>query len=194
MYKNGIKRFFDLFIAILVIIILSPLLIFCIIFIPITSKGPIFFKQERLGLNGKYFLLYKFRTMYNKERKVDREILKGDNEVTKIGGYLRRLKIDELPQLLNVIIGDMSLIGPRPCMTNLQENFNEDGKFRILVRPGLTGMAQTNGNIYLKWEERWKYDRYYVEHLNFLLDLRILIKTVLIVVLGENKFIKKFNV
>ena len=194
MYKNYFKRGLDLFIALIVLILLSPLFILCFILIPLTSKGPIFFKQERLGLNSKVFLLFKFRTMYNKKRAVDREILLGDSEVTFIGNYLRRFKIDELPQLLNVILGDMSLIGPRPSMPALKESFNEDGKFRVLVRPGLTGMAQINGNIYLKWEERWKYDRFYVENCNFYLDLRILIKTVFIVLLGEKRFIKTFNV
>lgn len=194
MYKNYFKRGLDFIIALIVLFLFSPFFILCFILIPLTSKGPVFFKQERLGLNSKVFLLYKFRTMYNKNRAVDREILQGDSEVTYIGNYLRRFKIDELPQLLNVILGDMSLIGPRPSMPILKESFNEDGKFRVLVRPGLTGMAQINGNIYLKWEERWKYDRYYVENCNFYLDLRILIKTVFIVLLGEKRFIKTFNV
>jgi lipopolysaccharide/colanic/teichoic acid biosynthesis glycosyltransferase len=194
MYKNYFKRCLDLFIALKVLVLFSPLFILCFILIPLTSKGPIFFKQERLGFNSKVFLLFKFRTMYNRKRAVDREILKGDSEVTFIGNYLRRFKIDELPQLLNVILGDMSLIGPRPSMPTLKESFNEDGKFRVLVRPGLTGMAQINGNIYLKWEERWKYDRYYVENCNFYLDLRILIKTAFIVLFGEKRFIKTLNV
>src|SRR5690606_31017725 len=135
----------------------------------------------------------KFRTMTDKKREVNREVLKGDAEVTKVGYYLRRFKIDELPQILNVLKGEMSLVGPRPCMPSQLAEFNEDGKYRIKVTPGLTGLAQVNGNIFLTWEERWKYDRKYVENLSFLLDVQIVLKTVGIVFLGEEKFLKKPN-
>ena len=158
------------------------------------SKGDFFFFQERLGKNGQIFKVFKIRTMTDKVRVADREILKGDSEVTRMGNVLRRLKIDELPQIINIFKGDMSFVGPRPCLPNQITEFNEDGKTRILVTPGLTGLAQTNGNIYLTWEERWKYDRYYVENLSFFLDIAIVFKTVLIVLLGEQKFLKKPNV
>ena len=194
MYRKLVKRLFDLLASGIVCVILMPLFIIVYIIIKVDSKGNIFFFQERLGKNGKLFKVFKFRTMTDKPRETDKEILKGNVEVTRVGALLRRLKIDELPQVINILKGDMSFVGPRPCMPALQETFNEDGKKRIEVRPGLTGLAQTNGNIYLSWEERWKYDRHYVDNVNFLLDLQIIMKTVLIVFIGEEKFLKKPNV
>lgn len=132
--------------------------------------------------------------MYDKERVADREILKGDADVTKIGEYLRRFKIDELPQIINVFKGDMTLVGPRPCLPRQLAEFNEDGRKRIEVVPGLTGLSQVNGNIHLSWEERWKYDREYVEKQSFLLDTKIIFKTFLILLNGEDKYIKRPNV
>lgn len=194
MYKNFIKRFLDFLISLLIILFLVPLFIILYILVKLDSKGDFFFFQERLGKNGQIFKVFKIRTMTDKVRVADREILKGDSEVTRMGNVLRRLKIDELPQIINIFKGDMSFVGPRPCLPNQITEFNEDGKTRILVTPGLTGLAQTNGNIYLTWEERWKYDRYYVENLSFFLDIAIVFKTVLIVLLGEQKFLKKPNV
>lgn len=194
MYKNYVKRFFDFLISLLIILFLVPLFIILYILVKMDSKGDFFFFQERLGKNGQIFKVFKIRTMTDKVRVADREILKGDSEVTRMGTVLRRLKIDELPQIINIFKGDMSFVGPRPCLPNQIMEFNEDGKTRILVTPGLTGLAQTNGNIYLTWEERWKYDRYYVENLSFFLDIAIVFKTVLIVLLGEQKFLKKPNV
>lgn len=147
-----------------------------------------------MGKNNGLFSIYKFRTMTDKERKVDRKILKGDPEVTKVGAVLRRLKIDELPQLINILKGDMAIVGPRPAIPNQVKSFNEDGKFRTKVRPGLTGLAQTNGNIYLTWEERWVYDRLYVESVSFFLDIKLIFKTILIVLMGEEKFVNKPNI
>ena len=194
MYKDFIKRFLDFLISLLIILFLVPLFIILYILVKLDSKGDFFFFQERLGKNGQIFKVFKIRTMTDKVRVADREILKGDSEVTRMGNVLRRLKIDELPQIINICKGDMSFVGPRPCLPNQITEFNEDGKTRILVTPGLTGLAQTNGNIYLTWEERWKYDRYYVENLSFFLDIAIVFKTVLIVLLGEQKFLKKPNV
>lgn len=128
--------------------------------------------------------------MYDRPRVADREILKGDFEVTRIGEILRRFKIDELPQIINVFLGDMSLVGPRPCLPRQRAEFNEDGQQRIKVRPGLTGLAQVNGNIYLSWEERWKYDRQYVEKLSFISDIKIVVRTLAILLYGEEKFLK----
>lgn len=194
MYKKFIKRFFDFLISLLIILFLVPLFIVLYILVKMDSKGDFFFFQERLGKNGRIFKVFKIRTMTDKVRVADREILKGDAEVTRMGTILRRLKIDELPQVINIFKGDMSFVGPRPCLPNQITEFNEDGRTRVLVTPGLTGLAQTNGNIYLTWEERWKYDRYYVENLSFFLDIKIMFKTVLIVLLGEQKFLKKPNV
>lgn len=194
MYKIFIKRFLDIIIALLVIIFLLPIFLFIYILVKIDSPGNFFFFQERLGYKGKVFKIYKIRTMYDKERVADREIFKNDVEVTKVGYYLRRFKIDELPQIINVLNGDMSIVGPRPCLPVQQKDFNEDGKKRIEVVPGLTGLSQINGNIHLSWEERWKYDRKYVENQSFVLDLKIIFKTFLILLHGEDKYLKKPNV
>ncbi|RXM38023.1 sugar transferase [Chryseobacterium sp. CH21] len=194
MYKAFIKRLLDVFIALSIIIFLFPIFLIVYILVRIDSPGKFFFFQERLGYQGKVFKIYKIRTMYDKERVADREILKGDAEVTRIGYYLRRFKIDELPQIINVFNGDMSLVGPRPCLPRQLTEFNEDGKKRIQVVPGLTGLAQINGNIHLSWEERWKYDREYVENQSFLLDIKIIFKTFLILFNGEDKYIKRPNV
>ncbi len=194
MYKDFIKRFLDIFIALSLIIFLLPFFIIIYILVKIDSSGNFFFCQERLGYKGKIFMIYKIRTMFDKERVADREIFKGDLEVTRIGYYLRRLKIDELPQIINVLRGDMSLVGPRPCLPQQQINFNKDGRIRLKVVPGLTGLAQINGNIHLSWEQRWKYDREYVERQSFVLDLNIVLKTFLILINGEDKYIKNTDV
>ena len=179
------KRCFDFLISIFLLVLLSPLFIITAVLIKLTSKGPLFFRQQRVGKNGKLFSVYKFRTMIDKVRSFDKQTFIGDVEVTAVGKIIRRLKIDELPQLLNVVKGDMSLIGPRPCLPALIKDFNESGKKRLLVRPGLTGLAQVNGNIYLTWEQRWEFDRNYVENQSLALDLKIISKTVLIVLFGE---------
>lgn len=130
--------------------------------------------------------------MTNKERDPNvKQTYLQDPDITRIGGLLRRFKIDELPQIWNVFIGDMSLVGPRPALPSLYEKFGEIAKKRCEVRPGMTGWAQVNGNIYLPWEERLCLDREYVDRMSFMLDLRILVKTVAIVLFGEEKYIKK---
>lgn len=194
MYRNYFKRVFDFIIALFVSIIALPFYILIFVAVKLDSKGPFFYFQDRLGRNGKVFRVFKVRTMTNKFRKVHSEVLKGNPDVTKIGMFLRRFKMDELPQILNVLKGNMSLIGPRPSLPQQIEELNEDGKVRLLVRPGLTGLAQVNGNIYLTWPERWKYDRIYVENLSFLLDVQIIFKTFLVLIDGEEKFLKKPNV
>jgi len=191
-YTSFIKRLIDILVSAIFLFLALPIVILVIILIKMTSKGSILFKQKRAGLKGKIFVAFKFRTMYDRPREV-KKVLKGDPDVTKIGSYLRRLKIDEFPQLLNVLFGDMSLVGPRPAMIELENEFNEDGKFRLLVKPGLTGLAQVNGNIHLSWQERWKYDRYYVENIDFFLDLKILFKTIAIIIRGEDKYIKRLS-
>ncbi|WP_258561861.1 sugar transferase [Chryseobacterium chendengshani] len=184
----------DIIIALSIIIFFFPLFLLIFIFVKIDSPGNFFFFQERLGYQGKVFKIYKIRTMFDKERVPDREILKNDIEVTKVGYYLRRFKIDELPQIINVFKGDMSLVGPRPCLPKQLAEFNEDGKKRIEVLPGLTGLSQVNGNIHLSWQERWKYDREYVENISFLLDMKIVFKTFLILINGEDKYLKSPDV
>ena len=186
------KRLFDFFISFAILLLLFPLFIIVAVLIKLDSKGPIFYMQSRVGENGRVFRIYKLRTMTNKERDPNvKQTYLQDPDITRIGGLLRRFKIDELPQIWNVFIGDMSLVGPRPALPSLYEKFGEIAKKRCEVRPGMTGWAQVNGNIYLPWEERLCLDREYVDRMSFMLDLRILVKTVAIVLFGEEKYIKK---
>ena len=185
------KRWLDVLVAGLILSISIPILVILYVLVRLDSPGPFFFKQKRLGKNGVIFEALKIRTMTHKFRIPSEEIFSGNSEVTSIGKVLRRLKIDEVPQILNVLKGDMSLVGPRPCLPNQLTELNDDGQIRLKVRPGLTGLAQIKGNIYLSWPERWKYDRLYVENLSLQMDVEILLKTMLIVLFGEQKFIKK---
>lgn len=186
------KRLFDFFISFAILLLLFPLFIIVAVLIKLDSKGPIFYLQSRVGENGRVFRIYKLRTMTNKERDPNvKQTYLQDPDITRIGGLLRRFKIDELPQIWNVFIGDMSLVGPRPALPSLYEKFGEIAKKRCEVRPGMTGWAQVNGNIYLPWEERLCLAREYVDRMSFMLDLRILVKTVAIVLFGEEKYIKK---
>ena len=186
------KRLFDFFISFAILLLLFPLFIIVAVLIKLDSKGPIFYLQSRVGENGRVFRIYKLRTMTNKERDPNvKQTYLQDPDITRIGGLLRRFKIDELPQIWNVFIGDMSLVGPRPALPSLYEKFGEIAKKRCEVRPGMTGWAQVNGNIYLPWEERLCLYREYVDRMSFMLDLRILVKTVAIVLFGEEKYIKK---
>ncbi|MBA6291514.1 sugar transferase [Colwellia sp. MB3u-70] len=185
------KRIFDLIFSISTLLVLMPLFCICTFLIKVESKGPLFYRQRRLGKNGSIFEILKFRSMTDEEREHNVQTLGNEAEVTKVGKVIRRLKIDELPQLLNVVKGDMSIVGPRPCLPDLIDSFNEDGRSRLLVRPGLTGLAQINGNIHLTWEERWKYDREYIENMSFILDIKIILNTVAIVFLGEQWGMKK---
>lgn len=184
------KRVFDVAFTLLILLLLLPFLVLVMLLITIESKGPIFFRQERLGLNGKTFYLLKFRSMTNEKRDLLIQTMGNEPDVTKVGRIIRRLKVDELPQLLNVLKGEMSIVGPRPCLPSLRKEFNEDALKRFYVRPGLTGLAQINGNIYITWEERWTFDRHYVENLSLWLDLKIIIKTFRILFLGEQRGIK----
>lgn len=188
-YRAYFKQILDvLFVCIIMIFLIIPFLIIAVL-IKLDSKGPVFFRQERLGKDKKVFKIFKFRTMTNKQRKIE-QVYKNNPEVTKIGYYLRRFKIDEMPQILNILTGDMSVIGPRPCLPDILEKYNLD-EYRFMVKPGLSSIAGVNGSIYLSWDEKWWYDKYYVEHLSFLLDIKIFFKTFLIIILGEEKFINK---
>ncbi|NQV23635.1 MAG: sugar transferase [Rhodopirellula sp.] len=192
-YRSGAKRLFDLAVILPVFLVISPVLLIAAAVVKLDSRGPVFFNQERLGRYGKTFLTYKFRTMTHRERETVTEILPGHSEVTRVGQWLRRFKIDELPQLLNIVNGDMSLVGPRPALPDHINEYNADGLKRLLERPGLTGLSQVNGNIYLSWPDRWFYDAQYVDSLSFLQDMAIILKTVAVILLGEERFLKKPN-
>lgn len=190
-YRNVAKRLLDLAVTVPILLVASPVLTLAAILVKLDSRGPVFFVQERLGRYGETFQTYKFRSMTDRNRTPNAEILPGHSEVTRVGHWLRRFKIDELPQLLNIVNGDMSLVGPRPALPDHISEYNEDGLTRLLERPGLTGLAQVNGNIYLSWPERWHYDARYVSNLTFLSDVAIVFKTVAVVLLGEEKFLNK---
>jgi len=190
MYIHFFKRLLDFMIALVGLIILSPLFLILWIWLSIANRGVgAFFVQERIGLHGVPFKLFKFKSMTD-EKDENGKLLPDDKRLTKNGKFIRRFKIDELPQLINILIGDMSFVGPRPGLISMLVELNEDGKVRLKVKPGLTGLAQINGNIYLSWEERWIYDKKYVENISFLLDLKILCRTFLIIIFGEKKFKK----
>ena len=189
-FTVALKRLTDLIISLFLLILLSPILILCTLFIKLGDKGPIFYKQQRVGLNGSLFEILKFRSMNVNENRSIRQTFNTDPEVTWIGKVMRRTKIDELPQLINVVKGDMGLVGPRPCLIITYEEMPEWAKERFKVRPGMTGLAQINGNIFLSWEERWKYDIQYVKTLSILNDIKIVFKTILVVIFGEDKFKK----
>lgn len=182
MYKK-IKRGLDIIFSLVLLIIGGIFLLIVGLIIKIDSPGPAIFKQERLGLNGKVFNIYKFRSMCQGAEKKGTGVysLKGDPRVTKVGRFIRATSIDELPQLINILKGEMSFIGPRPTLTyhpwKLEEYTDEQMK-RFKVRPGVTGLAQINGRKDIPWDERIIYDVNYVENLSFMLDLKILLKTI----------------
>ncbi|AIF44553.1 sugar transferase [Virgibacillus sp. SK37] len=187
-----IKRTLDILGSGLGLLIISPLLIIVTILIKVTMPGPVFFKQDRVGKNMKGFQILKFRTMkVDTEAEKNLDFSKDEDRITTLGKVLRRTKIDELPQLLNVFLGDMSLVGPRPTVMVQVENYTKYEEQRLNMRPGMTGLAQVNGNITLPWEQRIEYDIEYIKKFSFLLDCKILIKTVAIVLFGEAKFKKE---
>lgn len=185
----GIKRGVDLVGSGLGIIVISPILLLCAIMIKITMPGPVFFKQIRIGKDSKLFSILKLRTMkVDTEAEKNHDISKDDERKTPFGNLLRRTKIDELPQLINVFKGDMSLVGPRPTFAEQVNEYNDFQMQRLFMRPGMTGLAQVNGNISISWEERIEYDVKYIKSFNILLDIKILLKTVKVVIFGEEKY------
>lgn len=177
MYAKYIKRILDLILSLMALIVLMPLMIIIGILVRINLGSPIIFKQKRPGKNEKIFTLYKFRTMTDK-RDIDGNLLPDEYRLTKFGKFLRSTSLDELPELINIIKGDMSIVGPRPLVISYLPYYNEEEKHRHDVRPGLTGLAQINGRNILNWEERFKYDITYVENVTFIEDVIIIIKTI----------------
>jgi undecaprenyl phosphate N,N'-diacetylbacillosamine 1-phosphate transferase len=192
-YRNVIKRILGFTIALLVSVMLLPIFVIIAILIKLDSQGPVFFTQERLGQGMRRFRIYKFRTMVENavlSQKAGVEVTLDDVRITRVGRALRRFKIDELAQLFNVINGDMAIVGPRPTLPDYQDDYEAWELKRFDVRPGLTGLAQINGNIYLKREEKSFYDIEYVKKVSFLTDLKIVLKTIAIIIFGEEKFVK----
>lgn len=184
-----IKRMSDVILSIIGLIISLPILLIFSILIKLETPGPAFFIQERVGLNGRYFNLYKLRSMgVDAEKNGAQWATKNDPRVTKIGSFIRKTRIDEIPQLINVIKGDMSLIGPRPERPIFTAKFSEENPSfvdRLKVLPGVTGWAQVNGGYDVTPEEKLKLDLHYIENHNFLMDIKILLKTVAIVFTGN---------
>lgn len=177
MYKKFFKRFFDIILSLIAIIILSPVYLIISILVLIFMGWPILFKQPRPGKNEKIFNMYKFRTMTNKKDK-DGNLLSNEKRLTKFGNLLRKTSLDELPEIFCILIGKMSIVGPRPLHVEYLEYYNEEQKHRHDVRPGLTGWAQANGRNSITWAEKFKYDIYYVKNLSLILDIKIIFMTI----------------
>ena len=189
------KRFMDIVLSIIGLIIISPILLIVSLAIKIDSKGPVIFKQERIGKDGKVFKIYKFRSMVVGAEKMGTGVYskKGDNRVTRVGKFIRMTSIDELPQLVNILKGEMSFIGPRPVLTYhpwKYEEYTPEQLKRFEVRPGVTGLAQIHGRKQVEWEKRIKYDVEYVEKLGLWLDIKIFFITIYkVLFMKENKCI-----
>ena len=190
MYKF-FKRFFDIAASLAAIVVLSPLMLVTAVAVKLDSKGQVIFKQERLGLKGKVFNIYKFRSMCcgAEHMGTGQYSFAGDMRVTKVGKFIRATSIDELPQLVNVLKGEMSFIGPRPPLTYHPWDISEytDEQLRMFeVRPGITGWAQVNGRKHTEWHERIRLNIYYVDNMSLFFDIKILLLTFLSVLKNEN--------
>ncbi|HAG11945.1 MAG TPA: sugar transferase [Desulfotomaculum sp.] len=188
--QKAAKRGTDLFFALLCFIITAPVLVACVVIVAVSSPGPVFYIQERIGLKGKPFLLYKFRTMVHDAEKHTGPVLSAEKDprITRAGKFLRSTRLDELPQLFNVIKGDMSIVGPRPERSFFVEQFVSelpDYHYRYLVKPGLTGMAQVFGKYTTSAEDKLRFDLYYIRHYSPLLDLKIILQTIPVAIGGE---------
>lgn len=184
MYSNYLKALFDFIAALIGFLILSPVFIFVVIFLCIANQGMPFFFQQRPGKNGKAFHVIKFKTMNDKKDERG-DLLPDGDRLTKIGSFIRKTSLDEIPQLLNVIKGDMSLVGPRPLLMEYLSLYNENQARRHHVKPGITGWAQVNGRNAISWEQKFEYDVWYVDNISFPLDIKILFMTVLKVFKSE---------
>ena len=185
----AIKRTADIVFSAAGLIVLLPILLISAILLEVFMPGPLFFKQQRVGKDGRLFNIIKFRSMkVDKALEASHDFTRDAERMTPFGKLLRRTKIDELPQLWNVLVGDMSLVGPRPTVKEQTDKYNDYQRQRLNMRPGMTGLAQVNGNVSLTWDERFVYDIEYVNNFSVLLDIRILCKTVLVVIMGEEKF------
>ncbi|WP_373811060.1 sugar transferase [Porphyromonas macacae] len=179
MYKSFIKRVLDFIFALIALILLSPLILILTLWLHFANKGAgAFFTQERPGKDEKIFKLYKFKSMTD-ERDRNGILLPDDQRITKVGRFVRKTSLDELPQLWNVLKGDMSFIGPRPLLVKYLPYYTKEEKKRHLVRPGITGLAQVSGRHSISWDERLRYDIVYVSSVSLQLDIKIIIKTLL---------------
>lgn len=184
-YSKYIKRLLDILISLTFIVLFSWLYLILVILVRIKIGSPVLFCQERPGYNEKIFTLYKFRTMTDK-RDENGMLLPDGERLTRFGCMLRSTSLDELPEMFNILKGDMSLIGPRPLLVEYLPYYTEEERLRHSVRPGLTGLAQVSGRNYLAWDKRLARDVEYVNHISFIMDIRIIIKTIMVVFKKED--------
>ncbi len=195
-----VKRFLDILFSLIVLIICSPIFLVVAILIKIDSKGPVFYKHKRIGKNGKTIYLYKFRSMHKDADKKLKELLKdpkikkeweanfkldNDPRITRVGKILRKTSIDELPQLLNILKGDMSVVGPRPIVDGEIDKYGKNKNKFLSVTPGLTGWWACNGRSCKSYSDRMKLELYYVDHISLILDTKIILKTIVVVIKGH---------
>jgi lipopolysaccharide/colanic/teichoic acid biosynthesis glycosyltransferase len=193
MYKKVFKRLFDIIIASIFFILLLPIFIVVFIVIKMEDRGPIFFFQDRTGKDGKTFKMFKFRSMTVETTRNGKKLTHNER-VTKVGRVLRKTSIDEFPQVINVLKGEMSIIGPRPWISEYYERFNEHQKHRCDVLPGITGLAQVNGRNGLSIFDKIKYDIEYAKNVSFIMDLMIIAKTIIIVFKKEHSEIMQEDI
>lgn len=177
-YEKYIKRCLDVLLSAIAIIFLSPLFVVISLMVKIKLGSPILFSQERPGKFGEIFVLRKFRTMTDEVDPLTGGLLPDEQRLTRFGCFLRSTSLDELPELFNILKGDMSIVGPRPLLVRYLPRYNEKQMHRHDVRPGLTGFAQANGRNAISWEEKFDMDVYYTEHISFLFDLKVILQTV----------------
>lgn len=198
MYKKIIKPLLDIVFSILLLLLLAPLMLIAILFLYLQMRSPIFFKQERPGKDGKIFTIYKLRTMTD-EKDVQGNLLPDEMRLKGTGKIIRSLSLDELPQLVNVLKGEMSFIGPRPLLIEYLPLYNEEQKRRHDVKPGITGWAQVNGRNMISWKKKFEHDIFYVDNISFFFDMKIVwltIKNVLMrkdISAHEHATSEKFN-
>ena len=183
-YEKYIKRLIDIVLSGCALVVLSPVLLLVALLVRIKLGSPVIFKQKRPGLNEEIFEMYKFRTMTD-ERDEDGKLLPDEIRLTSFGKKLRSTSLDELPELINIFKGDMSIVGPRPLLVAYLERYNEEQKKRHLVRPGITGLAQVEGRNTLSWAEKFDYDIKYINNISFINDIKIIFKTVSVVLKKE---------
>ncbi|HAV02059.1 MAG TPA: lipid carrier--UDP-N-acetylgalactosaminyltransferase [Chryseobacterium sp.] len=184
MYRNYIKRLFDCIAALVGLLIISPLFLVVTLALALANAGQPFFFQARPGLHGRIFRIVKFKTMNDKKDAIG-NLLPDADRLTAVGSFVRKTSLDEIPQLLNVLKGDMSLVGPRPLLPQYLPLYSPQQARRHEVRPGITGWAQVNGRNAISWQQKFDYDVWYVDHLSFLLDLNIMWRTLKKVVVRE---------
>jgi len=181
MYSLFIKRFFDVVLSFLILTLFSPIFLAVFLLLSISNNGRAFFVQKRPGKGEKIFKIIKFKSM-NDKKGADGELLPDGDRITKVGQFVRKTSLDEIPQLINVFKGDMSLVGPRPLLVSYLPLYSEEQKKRHLIKPGITGWAQVNGRNSISWKEKFELDVWYVNNVSFLLDFRIIWLTVLKVI------------